>query len=151
MVYTDQLKEIECSFCHQKVESNVSCVQGHFVCDQCHEKQGLAVIRQTCLQAKTANPIRLAMEIMDSPYLYLHGPEHHTLVGAVLLSAYAYAGGSLCLPDALKKMEERGRKIPGGICGMYGCCGAAMSAGAFFSIITETTPLSGKSWGVSQT
>ena len=31
--------------------------------------------------------------------------------------------------------------------GFWGCCGAAVSAGMFYSIATGTTPLSGKSWG----
>lgn len=140
---------MECVFCHKAVQSSVSCRHGHYVCDRCHESQGLVAIRRSCLASGSRNPQRLAIEIMRSPYLHLHGPEHHTLVGAVLLTSYANAGGAVCLPEALEEMERRGREIPGGICGMYGCCGAAMSAGAFFSLITKTTPLSEESWGLA--
>ena len=35
-----------------------------------------------------------------------------------------------------------GGKLPGGICGYWGSCGAAISTGIFMSIITNSTPLS---------
>ena len=38
--------------------------------------------------------------------------------------------------------------MPGGACGFWGCCGAAVSTGIFVSIVTGSSPLSGKSWGL---
>ena len=35
------------------------------------------------------------------------------------------------------------------MCGFWGCCGAGISTGIYMSIITKATPLSGKSWGLS--
>ena len=32
---------------------------------------------------------------------------------------------------------------------MWGCCGAAVSTGMFVSIVTKATPLTGKSWRLS--
>lgn len=46
-------------------------------------------------------------------------------------------------------MQSRGKKVPGGICGFWGSCGAAISAGMFVSIITKATPLSGEEWGLA--
>ena len=46
-------------------------------------------------------------------------------------------------------MFARGRRVPGGACGFWGSCGAAVSTGMFVSIITGSTPLSGESWGQS--
>lgn len=44
-------------------------------------------------------------------------------------------------------MKARGGEYPGGSCGLWGCCGAAVSTGMFVSIVTKATPLTGKSWG----
>lgn len=63
---------------------------------------------------------------MENPYVYMHGPEHHVLVGSVLLTAYHNAGGELDWPAALYEMENRGRQVPGGalwILGLLRRCG----------------------------
>ena len=69
------------------------------------------------------------------------------LVGSSLLTAYRNAGGDIDLDEALGEMAVRGKRVPGGSCGMAGCCGAAVSAGMFYSIITKTSPLSSVTWG----
>ena len=82
---------MECSICHKKFENNVSCEDGHYVCDVCHSKRGIEVIEEVCRKSGSRNPICLMQEIMDNPYIYMHGPEHHVLVGAVLLTIIAAA------------------------------------------------------------
>lgn len=62
----------------------------------------------------------------------MHGPEHHVRVGAALLTAWHNGGGQIDFPAALEEMKKRGSQIPGGICGLWGTCGAAVSAGIFF-------------------
>ena len=79
----------------------------------------------------------------------MHGPEHHVLVGAALLTAY-----NNCLPDstkidmssALAEVIERGQQVPGGACGYMGACGASISAGIFMSVVTRNTPFSSDTW-----
>lgn len=148
LAYLEKQEKMECAFCHQSFPSNTKCVKGHYVCDACHEKQGLELIKEFCLHTECKNPLEIAREIMRSPFIYMHGPEHHTLVGAALLAAYKNAGGKIELAQALDEMLNRAGRIPGGICGLYGCCGAAVSAGVFYSIITSTSPLSEESWGL---
>ena len=41
------------------------------------------------------------------------------------------------------------KKVPGGFCGMAGCCGAAVSAGIFLSVILKATPMSKEEWALS--
>ena len=86
---------------------------------------------------------------MDEPFCHMHGPEHHVMVGAALLTAYHNAGGEIDLKKALQEMISRGRQVPGGVCGFWGACGAGISAGMFISIITGSTPLAGQEWGLS--
>jgi len=79
----------------------------------------------------------------------MHGPEHHVMVGAALLTAYKNAGGEIDLSKALQEIHSRGKAVPGGVCGFWGACGAGISTGQFVSIITGSTPLSVESWGWS--
>ena len=110
--YFQQERELECALCHRKFPANASCEAGHFVCDECHARRGLEVIREACGKSTSRNPITLMQEIMGNPFLYMHGPEHHVLVGAALLTAYRNCGGELDLPQALSAMEERGKPDP---------------------------------------
>ena len=102
-----------------------------------------------CRTTKSRNPIEIMQKIMADPYIYMHGPEHHVMAGAALLAAYHNCGGEVDLDWALAEMKERGGQVPGGVCGFWGCCGAGVSTGIYMSIITKATPLSGKSWGLS--
>ena len=68
-------------------------------------------------------------KIILSPYIYMHGPEHHVMVGAALLTAYHNAGGKVELEKALPEMYRRGKEVPGGACGFWGACGAVFSTG----------------------
>ena len=86
---------------------------------------------------------------MDLPFCHMHGPEHHIMVGSALLTAYKNAGGKIDLEKALIEMLSRGKQVPGGACGFWGTCGAAISTGMFISIITGSTPLANKEWGLS--
>ena len=79
----------------------------------------------------------------------MHGQEHHVLVGASLLTAYKNVGGDIDLNESIKEMIKRASKVPGGICGYWGSCGAAISAGIFVSIITNSTPLTTKAFSQS--
>lgn len=147
--YFREAQEMECSICHKKYTGYASCRHGHYVCDRCHEEKGLGAIMEQCEKSTLKNPVSIMQAVMENPYIYMHGPEHHVLVGAALLTAYRNSGGQINLDAALREMESRGSGYPGGACGLWGCCGAAASAGMFVSIVTEATPLSSKPWALS--
>ena len=150
LVYFTEAKEMTCSICGKKYMSNACCEDGHFVCDSCHSKKGKAVIMHYCLNSDSKDPIFIAQEIMKNPMIHMHGPEHHVLVGAALITAYKNSGGEIAdFKNALEIMELRGGSYPGGSCGLWGCCGAAVSAGMFTSIVLGATPLTTKSWSLS--
>ena len=148
LVYREASEPMECDVCHARVASRVCCQNGHFVCDECHTR-GLDAIAGLCLKSTSRNPIEILNEMMDASFCHMHGPEHHAMVGAALLTAYRNAGGKLDLEGALGDMLSRGRSIPGGTCGFWGACGAAISSGAFVSIATGATPLTEESWGLA--
>lgn len=101
-----------------------------------------------CLQEKSQNPVEIFLNIAQMDFVRIHGPEHHTLDGAALLTAFYNAGGQIDLKTSLNELMKRGLQMPGATCGMWGVCGAVSSMGAALSIIDGTGPLStDTSWG----
>lgn len=144
--YLEGQRLMTCSICHKEFMSNAECEAGHFVCDACH-RGDLSMIEATCLASTSTDPSEILTELMLLPGVHMHGPEHHILVGSSILAAYRNAGNGIDLPSAMREMSRRGGQVPGGVCGLWGTCGAAISCGIAFSIITESSPLSGESWG----
>ena len=143
---TDTL--MECAICHKVENSKTRCVNGHYVCNECHTA-GLDTIIGMCLQETSKDPLEIIGKMMDLPFCHMHGPEHHVMVGAALLTAYKNAGGDIDLAEALSEMMNRGKKVPGGACGFWGACGAGISTGMFISIISGSTPLSTEAFTLS--
>ena len=146
--YLPEDEEMECFICHKKELSKTRCVNGHYVCSECHTK-GLDSIFSVCLSDKSKNPVEIIEKMMRLPFCHMHGPEHHIMVGAALLTAYKNAGGEIDLPKALSEIKSRGQNVPGGSCGFWGACGAGISSGMFVSIISGATPLAQEPWGLA--
>ncbi len=139
---------MECAICHKKENSKTRCVNGHYVCNDCHT-QGLDSVIAVCLEETSKNPVEIIEKMMAMPFCHMHGPEHHVMVGAALLTAYKNAGGSINFHSALIEMMNRGKNVPGGACGFWGACGAGISAGMFVSIISGSTPLAVEPFSLS--
>lgn len=139
---------MECSVCHKKELSKTRCVNGHYVCNDCHSR-GVDAIIGVCLSESSKDPIAIIRKLMAQPFCHMHGPEHHIMVGSALLTAYRNAGGDIDLEKALREMQSRGKNVPGGACGFWGACGAGISSGIFISIISNSTPLTVESFGLS--
>lgn len=139
---------MECALCHRVELSNAICENGHYICNDCHT-QGMDSIVGLCLAETSKNPITIIQKMMAQDFCHMHGPEHHVMVGAALLTAYKNAGGTVELEKALIEMQARGKKVPGGVCGFWGACGAGISAGIFISIVTGSTPLKDWEWSLS--
>lgn len=148
LVYLENNELMECVLCRKKENSKSRCVNGHYVCDVCHLRGVNSIIR-LCLADNSDDPVAIIRKMMDLPFCHMHGPEHHIMVGSALLVAYKNAGGNVELEQALIEMYNRGAQIPGGACGFWGACGAGISAGIFLSIISGSTPLKEKPWGLS--
>ena len=146
--YLDADEMMECAVCHKKENSKTRCVNGHYVCNACHT-EGLDSLIGLCLGSTSKNPIEIMNSMMTQPFCHMHGPEHHVMVGAALLTAYRNAGGEINLHQSLIEMMNRGKSVPGGACGFWGACGAGISTGMFVSIISKSTPLTVESFGLS--
>lgn len=146
--YLQKDELMECVLCHRKENSKTRCVKGHYVCNDCHTS-GMDGIIGLCLEEKSKNPVEIIEKLMAQPFCHMHGPEHHVMVGAALLTAYKNAGGNIDLPNALIEIMNRGKSVPGGACGFWGACGAGISSGMFVSMISNSTPLAVEPFALS--
>jgi hypothetical protein len=145
-------EKLECFYCHKLFDASVKCKDGHFVCDACHSMPASELIEIYCTTSTGEDPLELALNLMKSPQIKMHGPEHHFLVPAVLLAAYYNVKKDYAM-KSLKLMEAKFRasNVLGGFCGLYGACGAAVGTGIFIALVTNSTPLSKEEWKLSNT
>lgn len=138
--YNTRAVKAACHYCGQEFRANIRCPNSHFVCDQCHQKEGLAIIRRICLTCTERDLICLLRKIRDEQAIPMHGPEHHAIIPGVILAAARNSGLQVTNGDILTGIE-RGSKVPGGSCGFLGSCGAAIGVGIAFAVLFEATPL----------
>lgn len=136
---TDLALRAACVYCGREELTHAFCMNGHYVCDGCHGKDIPALMEAVCAQSDSRDPVALALALYELPGLPMHGPEYHSLVPAVLVTAYGNSTGQKD-PAALREAFLRGRKIFGGICGTHGACGAAIGVGIAYSVIYGVTP-----------
>ena len=150
LCYQDQAEELRCMFCNNVFSTQAKCVDNHFVCDACHSLSANDLIERFTIASDSIDPIHSAITLMKSPTVKMHGPEHHFLVPAVLLSAFYNAQCAIGEKETkIKKARQRAEHVLGGFCGFYGDCGAAVGTGIFMSVMTDSTPLSVKEWRLS--
>lgn len=143
-------QKFACEICGKECDGDASCEQGHFVCDRCHARPGYESIDALALKTPDRDPLAIARRMMANGFINMHGPEHHYLVVAALLAAYKNAGGDgVDLEKALAVARQRAEKVPGGVCGHWGACGAGIGTGIFISLVTGASPMSAAEWGLA--
>lgn len=149
VVYSAIREERRCHYCGRLLASNAWCVHGHFVCDACHGADAVQVVREVCLHSRETDAATLMQTIRSHPRFPMHGPEHHSLVPAVILAALRN-GGERVTEAQIKEAVERGRTIAGGACALLGACGAAIGVGIALSLLTGADPLHGDTRMIAQ-
>ena len=59
-------------------------------------------------QEKGTNPVHIFKNMAKKDYISIHGPEHHILDGACILTAFYNAGGEISLDESLHKISDDG-------------------------------------------
>ena len=143
LIYGTEPVAMECAYCRQEERTLIYCPNTHFICDSCHKHDALEITRQILHASVSDNPLELFEQIVAHPSVSMHGPEHHGMVAAIIVAAARNSGCPLPL-KAVDAALARGEKVPGGWCGFYGACGAAIGLGIAISVLTRATPLTGK-------
>lgn len=143
LIYFETNQDNACHYCGQVLPANARCINGHFVCDSCHSTDTVEIIKQVCLHSRDLDAVALMQTIRSHPQFPLHGPEHHALVPAVILTALRNAGNAITDEQIITGIQ-RGQTIAGGACAFLGVCGAAIGVGIAFSVLSAANPYDGE-------
>jgi SAM-dependent methyltransferase len=139
LVYLEQERPEICHYCRQEKTANAICAAGHFVCDACHSRDALAVMRHLLLHAAEPDMVCLLKRVRSHFAVPVHGPEHHSLVPGIIVAAYRICGGQAGESE-IDRALERGSTVAGGACAFFGVCGAATGVGIGLSVLMKATP-----------
>ena len=70
--YLEQDELMECAICHKKENSKTRCVNGHYVCNECHTK-GMDNIVKICLDETSHDPVEIMEKLMSRPFAICTG------------------------------------------------------------------------------
>jgi uncharacterized protein len=150
LIYLLKAEAMVCAGCGATHPSRARCERGHYYCDRCHSGSATDAIEQACLSSDERNPVALAFLAMRHPKVKMHGPEHHFLAPAVLVSAWCNLRDEGHRKAALlAEVRRRSEPVLGGFCGYQGACGAAIGTGIFVSLVTGSNPIAGRPRGLS--
>jgi len=143
LIYATEDVPVKCNVCGNESKTRIYCPQGHYICDSCHRHKTIDIIKQILSTTSSRSPFDIAELIMANTEVPMHGPEHHIIVPAVIITAAKNSGFNIS-DKAIEQAISRSSQIPGGRCGFFGNCGACVGVGIAVSIITQATPLTGK-------
>lgn len=141
LTYSGSAEAHICDVCGETFSTNTKCIHGHYVCDDCHKGDVLDHMAELLIKSAEKNPIRLAEMVFNLPTMKMHGPEHHSMVPAVLETAHQNILG-IREAGKIKEAIKRGKDIKGGSCGFHGNCGACVGTGIAESLYLGATPKS---------
>ncbi|NLI12094.1 MAG: hypothetical protein GX425_05610 [Peptococcaceae bacterium] len=146
LIYKSAPELMTCVYCEKEQPAAVFCVNGHFICEECHGSEIQAVIEEFLLQTSSADPLATAELLLAHPKMPFLGREHHPVVAGSILAALKNHGqfqvrGKLktIADEEIKEGIRRMWQIPSCSCAFQGACGAGLGVGAAFSVIYEAT------------
>jgi hypothetical protein len=141
----------KCDYCGKEGRVSHECRSMHIICDDCIAMPIIDYVKKICLSHAGADPISLAVEIMNSPMIKMQGVEHHFIVPAVMLTCtYNLFGAPIDLDQALEIAEHRAQCETPDECSFHaGNCGAAKGAGIFLSMYLDRDPQSEDMWSLT--
>jgi uncharacterized protein len=148
LVYEEKTATKKCDICGESYQSKVCCSNGHYICDNCHRGDTLDHMEALLIKSTETNPILLADLVFHLPTMKMHGPEHHSMVAAVLETAHQNLLGIRDI-GKIKEAISRGKDIKGGSCGYHGTCGACVGIGIAESVYLGARPSSKEERGSS--
>ena len=122
LLYKKDPALVICYHCGIQTKSQTVCSEGHFVCDECSRRDVYSIILDECILYKENNPIELAQRIFNNEKIRIHGPEHHLIVPAVMLSVWCNHKkiDDKTKKELLKEAQNRALRIQDGICASHG-------------------------------
>ena len=137
-----------CDICGKDSTLTCECGKGHRICKDCTEDLIRAKVKEICKKTTSKDPYDVLEELFMDRIISTRFLKNHILVGSALMAAYANCTGDKDIDEQLDEIMRRGALIPPRACGHAGDCGAPVSCGIFYSVVTDTHPLTpGEQWG----
>ena len=134
--YFEQAQDSACTFCGKTEQGHIRCLQGHYICDACHNKDSMAVIEDIVFTTTLKDPVEISEVMMSHPGLPMLGCQHAYIAAGALLAAIKNEGSRRVTNEEIREVFRRiERQAVGGYCGLTGVCGIAPAIGACFSIL----------------
>ncbi len=135
--------EVFCSLCGEVLTTAKVCAAGHAICGDCEALSAVEVIERYCLHTEEKDPQAIVETLMGHSAVRLQGADHHYLVPASLIAAYANCTGDETDREArLHEARILAECAQEGQCGSHGRCGAATGNGIFFQVFARTSEYS---------
>jgi len=140
LLYLEEVREVICNFCGKKEVAYICCPVGHYICEQCHGKGALDVIKGFVLATKEEDPFSIAEVLMTHPELPFLGCEHASIAAGAFLAALRNTGRIQVSDEKISSTLMRVQKQSiAGYCALNGCCGIVVGIGAVFGTIMGAT------------
>jgi len=135
--YFSEGRELTCYHCGSNEYANISCENGHFICDECHGADAFEIIRRRILSTELKDPIHIAEGLMNlKKEIPMLGCENAWIAAGALMAALKNEGTIEVQDKQIEETLIRTRKQAiGGYCGLTGVCGIAPAIGAGFSVL----------------
>jgi len=129
-------RELICYHCGKKEVGNISCPNGHYICDECHGKDLFDTIQGYIMTTSSQNPFEIAENLMGYDKVPMLGCENAWIAAGALMAALKNEGTISITNEQIREALNRTRRQAiGGYCGLTGVCGIAPAIGACFSVI----------------
>jgi hypothetical protein len=137
LAYLEQAVEVTCSYCGKREHGHISCPDGHYVCDACHNRDATKIIEDIALATKSKDPFEISDLMMSYPGLPMLGCQHAYIAGGAFIAAIRNEGSRGITNKDIEEVFQRTQKqAHGGYCGLSGVCGIAPAIGACFAVLT---------------
>lgn len=137
LTYLEKAIEVTCSYCKKLEPGHISCPEGHYVCDACHNRDAMKIIEDLALTTKSRDPFEVANLMMGFPGLPMLGCQHAYIAGGAFMAAVKNEGSRGITNSDIEEVFQRTEKqAHGGYCGLSGVCGIAPALGACFAVLT---------------
>lgn len=115
---------------------NISCPNGHYVCDECHGKDLFDTVKEYVLTSTSTNPFEIAEYLMAQDNVPMLGCENAWIASGALMTALKNEGTIKVTDEQIvEALSRTKRQAIGGYCGLTGVCGVAPAIGACFSVL----------------
>lgn len=135
--YFTEGKEFECVLCGKRETGNIHCSQGHYVCNECHDKSAFDLIKDHGLTTKSKDPFEIAEFLMNMKDKVPMLGCSNAWIATVAFMAGLRNQSALEISDEsmIEALNRTNRQAIGGYCGLTGVCGIAPAIGASFSVL----------------